>query len=101
MPKFRTMHVDAPAIATHLLENPIKYLTPFGRSLRRFTLDELPQLWSVLKGDMSFVGVKGWIMSLAAGFFRIMMGRGDVYRCFFCGRSLLPGSRGYRHEFHK
>jgi O-antigen biosynthesis protein WbqP len=56
MPKFRTMCIDAPAVATHLLENPLKYLTPFGRFLRKFSLDELPQLWSVLKGDMSFVG---------------------------------------------
>jgi O-antigen biosynthesis protein WbqP len=56
MPKFRTMRVNAPALATHLLENPLKYLTPFGRFLRKFSLDELPQLWSVLKGDMSFVG---------------------------------------------
>jgi O-antigen biosynthesis protein WbqP len=56
MPKFRTMKMDAPAVATHLLENPLKYLTPFGRFLRKFSLDELPQLWSVLKGDMSFVG---------------------------------------------
>lgn len=56
MPKFRTMHVDAPAVPTHLLENPLQYLTSFGRFLRKFSLDELPQLWSVLKGDMSFVG---------------------------------------------
>ena len=56
MPKFRSMRVDAPARAKHLLENPHKYLTPFGRFLRKFSLDELPQLWSVLKGDMSFVG---------------------------------------------
>jgi len=56
MPKFRTMRIDAPTVATHLLENPPKYLTPFGRFLRRFSLDELPQLWSVLKGDMSLVG---------------------------------------------
>ncbi len=56
MPKFRSMRFDAPAIATHLLENPLKYLTPFGCFLRKFSLDELPQLWSVLKGDMSFIG---------------------------------------------
>jgi O-antigen biosynthesis protein WbqP len=56
MPKFRTMRVDAPAVATHLLENPLQYLTLFGRFLRKFSLDELPQLWTVLKGDMSFVG---------------------------------------------
>jgi O-antigen biosynthesis protein WbqP len=56
MPKFRTMRVDAPAVAKHLLDDPFKYLTPFGRFLRKFSLDELPQLWSVLKGDMSFVG---------------------------------------------
>jgi O-antigen biosynthesis protein WbqP len=56
MPKFRTMKMYAPAVATHLLEDPLKYLTPFGRFLRKFSLDELPQMWSVLKGDMSFVG---------------------------------------------
>lgn len=56
MPKFRTMRFDAPAVATHLLENPLRYLTPFGCFLRKFSLDELPQLWTVLKGDMSFVG---------------------------------------------
>ncbi len=56
MPKFRTMLLDAPAVATHLLENPDKYLTPIGSFLRKLSLDELPQLWSVLKGDMSFVG---------------------------------------------
>jgi O-antigen biosynthesis protein WbqP len=56
MPKFRTMRMDTPDVATHLLENPGKYLTPVGSFLRKFSLDELPQLWSVLKGDMSFVG---------------------------------------------
>jgi len=56
MPKFRTMQIDTPAIATHLLENPDEYLTPIGPFLRKLSLDELPQLWSVLKGDMSFVG---------------------------------------------
>lgn len=56
MPKFRSMRIDAPEIASHLLNNPDKWVTPFGGFLRRSSLDELPQLWSILKGDMSFVG---------------------------------------------
>ena len=56
MPKFRTMRIDTPAVATHLLSNPNEYLTPIGPFLRKSSLDELPQLLSVLKGDMSFVG---------------------------------------------
>ena len=56
MPKFRTMRIDTPAVATHLLTDPDAYLTPIGPFLRKSSLDELPQLWSVLKGDMSFVG---------------------------------------------
>lgn len=56
MPKFRTMRVDAPVVATHLLNGPERYLTPIGSLLRKSSLDELPQLWSILKGDMSFVG---------------------------------------------
>ena len=56
MPKFRTMQVDTPTVATHLMTNPNAFLSPIGVFLRRLSLDELPQLFSVLKGDMSFVG---------------------------------------------
>lgn len=56
MPKFRSMKIDTPQLATHLLSNSQDYLTPVGKFIRKTSLDEIPQLYSILKGDMSFVG---------------------------------------------
>ena len=65
MPKFRSMRVDAPDVATHLLPDPDRWITPLGRFLRRHSLDEFPQLWSILKGDMSLVGPRPALHSQA------------------------------------
>lgn len=65
MPKFRSMRVDAPDVATHLLPDPDRWITPLGRILRRHSLDEFPQLWSILKGDMSLVGPRPALHSQA------------------------------------
>jgi len=56
MPKFRTMKIDTPELATHLLKDSNSALTPVGSYLRKYSLDEIPQLWTIFKGDMSFVG---------------------------------------------
>ena len=56
MPKFRTMHIDTPPIATHLLDKPDKWVTPIGKILRKYSLDEVPQIWSIISGKMSIVG---------------------------------------------
>jgi O-antigen biosynthesis protein WbqP len=86
MPKFRTMRVGTPAVATHLLVDPNAYLTPIGGFLRKSSLDELPQLWSILTGDMSFVGPRPALFN-----------QGDLIALRTeCGvDSLLPGLTGW------
>lgn len=86
MPKFRTMQLDTPAVATHLLENPTQYLTPVGSFLRKSSLDELPQLWCILKGQMSFVGPRPALFNQAD-----LIGLRTA-----CGvQALLPGLTGW------
>jgi O-antigen biosynthesis protein WbqP len=86
MPKFRSMRVGTPAVATHLLANPASHLTPIGSFLRKSSLDELPQLWSILVGDMSFVGPRPALFN-----------QQDLIdlRTQHCVDSLLPGLTGW------
>ncbi|MBI4679903.1 MAG: sugar transferase [Nitrospirae bacterium] len=86
MPKFRTMRIDTPPVATHLLENPGAYLTRVGSYLRKFSLDELPQLWSIVKGDMTFVGPRPALYN-QEDLIRLRTGKGI--------QSLTPGVTGW------
>lgn len=86
MPKFRSMQVGTPAVATHLLSDPDAYLTPIGSFLRKSSLDELPQLWSILVGDMSFVGPRPALFN--QGDLIALRTEQGVYR-------LLPGLTGW------
>lgn len=86
MPKFRSMRMGTPAVATHLLNNPDTYLTPVGSFLRKSSLDELPQLWSIIKGDMSFVGPRPALFN-QADLIELRTKRG-VHR-------LMPGLTGW------
>jgi len=86
MPKFRSMRIDTPAVATHLLVDPERYLTPIGSFLRKWSLDELPQIWSIIKGDMSFVGPRP-VLSNEADLLGLRTSR-DIH-------NLVPGLTGW------
>ncbi|QID17004.1 sugar transferase [Nitrogeniibacter mangrovi] len=86
MPKFRSMRIDTPAVATHLLDRPDQWLTPIGSFLRKSSLDELPQLWSIVKGDMSFVGPRPALFNQAD--LIALRTENDVHR-------LVPGLTGW------
>lgn len=86
MPKLRSMRIQTPALATHLLYNPSEYITPFGSFLRKSSLDELPQLWSILVGHMSFVGPRPALFNQ----------QDLIYQRTILGvNSLLPGLTGW------
>jgi O-antigen biosynthesis protein WbqP len=86
MPKFRSMRTDTPAVATHLLTNPEQYLTPIGSFIRKTSLDEVPQLWSILQGKMSFVGPRPALFN-----------QQDLIdlRTRHCVHTLVPGLTGW------
>jgi O-antigen biosynthesis protein WbqP len=86
MPKFRSMQMHTPEIATHLLKHPQQYSTPIGPFLRKTSLDELPQLWSIMKGDMSFVGPRPALFN-----------QEDLIalRTQYCVQELVPGLTGW------
>ncbi len=86
MPKFRSMQMHTPEIATHLLKHPLQYSTPIGPFLRKTSLDELPQLWSIMKGDMSFVGPRPALFN-----------QEDLIalRTQYCVQELVPGLTGW------
>jgi O-antigen biosynthesis protein WbqP len=86
MPKFRSMRMGTPAVATHLLADPKSHLTPIGSFLRKSSLDELPQLWSILVGDMSFVGPRPALFN-----------QHDLIelRTQLCVHELVPGLTGW------
>jgi O-antigen biosynthesis protein WbqP len=86
MPKFRSMRIDTPVVATHLLEQPERWLTPIGRFLRRTSLDELPQLWNIMRGEMSFVGPRPALFN-QHDLIRLRTARGV--------HALLPGLTGW------
>ena len=102
MPKFRTMRIDTPIVPTHLMQEPDKYITPIGRILRLTSLDELPQIGSILKGNMAFVGPRPALsnqddivaVATPPGFGALAIVR-------LSGKNLKPLYRGFTRIFRK